>query len=350
HWAVITSSSQSGAAPRWTRRSPRPATKAARMQRSRRSGRGVTIANVPGSRLSAPAPVSSSTPSRRRRSGGALLGAAAFFAVAGAIAYRAVEWTRVYGHPWSRWAFCDFRTVVYYPAVAFLAGDNPYDAAAFTRTYPAPFEFPPYSPLTILLHLPFALLPVGAAAVAYFATILGLTLAIAAMALRLGGLAATVPRIFVVGTLALLSRPGQANLIGGQVAATATVACYTALWWSRSRPRRLRPSRHRRRNHVGDASRECRVDEHQPPRRGGAHRPAPRASAERPGARQSHRGRARHGRPRRPPAASPSCSRAIISTTTGSCSRCPWPRWLPGAGRPHRSRRRPPAGCSSRYS
>src|SRR5581483_4704946 len=163
HWAVITSSSQSGAAPRWTRRSPRPATKAARMQRSRRSGRGVTIANVPGSRLSAPAPVSSSTPSRRRRSGGALLGAAAFFAVAGAIAYRAVEWTRVYGHPWSRWAFCDFRTVVYYPAVAFLAGDNPYDAAAFTRTYPAPFEFPPYSPLTILLHLPFALLPVGAA-------------------------------------------------------------------------------------------------------------------------------------------------------------------------------------------
>src|SRR5581483_3874511 len=61
-------------------------------------------------------------------------------------------------------------------------------------------------------------------------------LAIAAMALRLGGLAATVPRIFVVGTLALLSRPGQANLIGGQVAATATVACYTALWWSRSRP------------------------------------------------------------------------------------------------------------------
>ncbi len=206
------------------------------MQRSRRSGRGVTIANVPGSRLSAPAPVSSSTPSRRRRSGGALLGAAAFFAVAGAIAYRAVEWTRVYGHPWSRWAFCDFRTVVYYPAVAFLAGDNPYDAAAFTRTYPAPFEFPPYSPLTILLHLPFALLPVGAAAVAYFATILGLTLAIAAMALRLGGLAATVPRIFVVGTLALLSRPGQANLTLGQVAATATVACYTALGWSRSRP------------------------------------------------------------------------------------------------------------------
>ncbi len=157
--------------------------------------------------------------------------------MAGAIAYRAVERTRVYGHPFlSRWAFCDFRTAVYYPAVAFLAGDNPYDAAAFTRTYPVPVNFPPYSPLTILLHLPFALLPVGAAAVAYFATILGLTLAIAAMALRLGGLAATVPRIFVVGTLALLSRPGQANLTLGQVAATATVACYTALGWSRSRP------------------------------------------------------------------------------------------------------------------
>jgi hypothetical protein len=181
--------------------------------------------------------VSSSTPSRRRRPGGALLGAAAFFAVAGAIAYRAVERTRVYGHPFlSRWAFCDFRTAVYYPAVAFLAGDNPYDAAAFTRTYPVPVNFPPYSPLTILLHLPFALLPVGAAAVAYFATILGLTLVIAAMALRLGGLAATVPRIFVVGALVLLSRPGQANLTLGQVAATATVACYTALGWSRSRP------------------------------------------------------------------------------------------------------------------
>ncbi|HLK10400.1 MAG TPA: glycosyltransferase family 87 protein [Candidatus Binatia bacterium] len=181
--------------------------------------------------------MSSSPRNRRRRPRGALAAVVAFFAVAGAIAYRVVEGTRVPGNPsFPRWAFCDFRTVVYYPGVSFLAGGNPYDAPAFTRMYPVPVNFPLYSPLVILMHLPFALLPITASAIAYFLTILGLTLLVALMALRFAGCTPTVARIFGTGALLLLSRPGQANLTLGQVAATATAACYAALWWSRSRP------------------------------------------------------------------------------------------------------------------
>src|SRR5262245_24373763 len=56
-------------------------------------------------------------------------------------------------------AMTDFRDVVYDPVAAFLGGENPYDRPTFTRKYPGLFGIGLYSPLTLLIHLPFGLPP-----------------------------------------------------------------------------------------------------------------------------------------------------------------------------------------------
>ena len=62
----------------------------------------------------------------------------------------------------------DFRDAVYYPVVAFLDGVNPYNAPRYLAAYPVAAEFPPYSPLALLVHLPFGLMPFRVAELAYF--------------------------------------------------------------------------------------------------------------------------------------------------------------------------------------
>ena len=57
------------------------------------------------------------------------------------------------------WGFIDFRDAVYYPVVAFLDGTNPYDPTAYRATYPVGNIFPVYTPVTLLVHLPFGMLP-----------------------------------------------------------------------------------------------------------------------------------------------------------------------------------------------
>ncbi len=68
----------------------------------------------------------------------------------------------------------DFRDAVYYPAVAFTDGVNPYDPDRYYRSYPVGQEFPLYSPVHLVVHLPLALLSLASARAAYF----GLNLAL----------------------------------------------------------------------------------------------------------------------------------------------------------------------------
>ena len=48
----------------------------------------------------------------------------------------------------------DFRDAVYYPVVALRDHVNPYDAGMYFRHYPVGQEFPLYTPVHLLLHLP----------------------------------------------------------------------------------------------------------------------------------------------------------------------------------------------------
>jgi hypothetical protein len=130
----------------------------------------------------------------------------------------------------------DFDSGAYYPVRAFLAGENPYDRQRFLSLYPVSDGFPPYPPFTLLLHLPFALLPHAAAAVAYALFTVGLTLLLSRLAMKETRGYATTTGVFLLAGVLLLTRPGHWNLVLGQRAALLAVGCYIALFEARRRP------------------------------------------------------------------------------------------------------------------
>src|SRR2546421_12020320 len=114
--------------------------------------------------------------------------------------YRAASLLNDPSHPrdLSRWASGVFRDAVYYPAVAFLHGDNPYEPA-YAEKYPVYGVLPPYSPLTLIVHLPLVLLPFEVAQWTYFGLSGALVLVLSWAALRVCGIAASLERVFALG-------------------------------------------------------------------------------------------------------------------------------------------------------
>jgi hypothetical protein len=158
----------------------------------------------------------------------------------------------------------DFKAAVYCPVIAFARGANPYDRRQLVDYCPievycrgsrvtrieSPSDrqealkscksgdvFPPYAPAILPLHLPVALLPIDAAALVYFLWSVGLSLAVVAIGLRLAGARVEPPAVLLGTGLLLLTRPGQLNLLLGQVALEMTLATYVALYSSRQSPR-----------------------------------------------------------------------------------------------------------------
>jgi hypothetical protein len=171
------------------------------------------------------------------RTVGRTLALVAFVVVVAVLSHRAWLRLNVPGHPDGiQWAMQDFRDAIYFPVVAFLGGDNPYDHSTYLRTHPVGQVFAPYAPAVLLLYLPFGLLPFEAAELLYFVLTLALTLVLARMALRLNGLAAGVVPTLVAGTLLLASRPGHQNLLLGQCTAHVVIGCFLALRFGAERP------------------------------------------------------------------------------------------------------------------
>ena len=61
----------------------------------------------------------------------------------------------------------DFHNGIYFPSKAFLNKDNPY-GEKWVEKYPAHGQIPPYSPITLIIHSPLALMPLHVAEVSYF--------------------------------------------------------------------------------------------------------------------------------------------------------------------------------------
>jgi hypothetical protein len=123
----------------------------------------------------------------------------------------------------------DFRDAVYYPVVAFTEGVNPYDPDRYYEAYPVGQEFPLYSPVHLVMHLPLAPLSLADARAVYFGLNLALILILAAVSLRLAGYRALWSSIFAVGTLLLLSGPGKMDLRTGEPTLLIVLACYLAI-------------------------------------------------------------------------------------------------------------------------
>lgn len=166
------------------------------------------------------------------------IAAASAFAMAVAVlAYRAGPLLNIPGQPdgihvW----MADFRDAIYYPVVAWLDGNNPYDAALFRGTYPVYNLFPIYSPLTLVLHLPFGLLPFVWSELAYAVATLALLLATVHLASRVVGLDRSWARSLTLAAALLLSRPGYLNVLLGQCTLQVVLGAYLALFLAARRP------------------------------------------------------------------------------------------------------------------
>lgn len=166
-----------------------------------------------------------------------LLAAAAFVAISIIVGARTISNLNIPGQPTVElFGLQDFRDNFYYPSVALLQGRNPYDYADYHAHYPIDRPLPAYSPISLLLHVPVALLPFGPAMVAYFLLTLGLLVVLAILAVRGSGLPAEPWRVLLVAALLVLSRPGHMTLFIGQCSAIMAVACTAALVQGRKRP------------------------------------------------------------------------------------------------------------------
>jgi hypothetical protein len=133
------------------------------------------------------------------------------------------------------WALNDFLYTMYYPAVAFVDGVNPYDPDAYRAAYPVK-TFPLYSPLTLVLYAPLAVLPVDAARWVYVGIMILLYGLLAALLLRFAGRKASLAAVLWLWALILASRPGHQNLLNGQSTAQAVLGVLLALEYSGRKP------------------------------------------------------------------------------------------------------------------
>ena len=134
------------------------------------------------------------------------------------------------------YGFVDFRDGVYFPTLSFVVGENPLDAKTYLQKYPVGDRAPLYSPLMYLLHAPLTALAFEPAAVVYFAVLIVLTIALAALVLDFAGIALTTARVATLAALVILSRPGLVNLFSTQVTLQAVLATYLAFWHAATRP------------------------------------------------------------------------------------------------------------------
>lgn len=134
------------------------------------------------------------------------------------------------------WGMLDFRDAIYYPVRALLEGNNPYDSSAYFSTYPVGNPFVLYTPMTLVVHLPFGLLPFVPSAVVYFFMTIALMLVLAHVTLRMCSIESSTAAIFALAFAIVISQPGQWNLFLGQCGALVAVAALGAMHLARSQP------------------------------------------------------------------------------------------------------------------
>lgn len=135
----------------------------------------------------------------------------------------------------ANWALIDFQSTIYYPVRAFIDGVNPYDRASYRARYPEAETFPPFLPSTLLIHLPFGVMPLALAKLAYVGFSVGLIVLLGRAAVRANGVTSWTAAL-VAAALVTLSRPGQWNLLLGQVTLQAVLLSWVALRFAQRTP------------------------------------------------------------------------------------------------------------------
>jgi len=134
--------------------------------------------------------------------------------------------------------FCDFHNGIYFPSLAFARQISPY-SQTYADAYPVSRQVPPYSPLVIALHVPFALMPLEIAEVCYFIFMIVCVIAIAWVLVRDTTDLPTstiLACIWPVVAFIVWSRPGHVTLFNGYFTFELVLGTFIALSAARSRP------------------------------------------------------------------------------------------------------------------
>ncbi len=134
------------------------------------------------------------------------------------------------------WALRDFRDAVYYPVCAIRDGVSPYHVQPYVEKYPVGQDFPPYSPLTLVMHLPFSWMPLQISQWVYFGLTVALSVVLAWTILSISRLPRSVASVFGVAAVILFSRPGHMNLLLGQTTIPLVLCSLWALQFAAQRP------------------------------------------------------------------------------------------------------------------
>ncbi len=134
--------------------------------------------------------------------------------------------------------FCDFHNGVYFPSLAYARRISPY-SQSYADAYPVSRQVPPYSPLIIALHVPFALMPLKIAEVCYFFFMVICVIAIAWVLVR-DTTDLPTPAVWAcvwpVVAVIVWSRPGHVTLFNGYFTFELVLGTFIALSASKSRP------------------------------------------------------------------------------------------------------------------
>jgi len=158
-----------------------------------------------------------------------LIASLVVFAGISLVFFRLTHVSDVFRSRATTWFMMDFFSAVYYPVVAFLSGENPYNMERFFALYPVGDSFPLYLPAIFLLHLPLGILPAHVASIVYFSLTIALMFLLVLVCLSLYKIKITIADVLLIGGLLLLSRPGHGNLLLGQPTLQIVLASYIAL-------------------------------------------------------------------------------------------------------------------------
>jgi hypothetical protein len=131
----------------------------------------------------------------------------------------------------------DFRDVVYLPARALLAGDNPYDVEHYMTNYPAGYAFPLYSPGLLIASVPLAMLPWKLSLAVYWCLNVVLYPLLARVCLSLVLPRPTWSCTFLLATALLITTPGRANFNAGQITLPVVLGSLAAVYYASRYPK-----------------------------------------------------------------------------------------------------------------
>ncbi len=139
----------------------------------------------------------------------------------------------------------DFRDVVYYPSRAVREGVNPYDCRTAIREdgslpyrlrYPILNAFPLYSPLVLVLFVPWSFGAFKLAALAWVVFHLLLLVVFSYFCWHAAGVRPTICQVCVFASCLLASQFGRANFIGGDTALPLAILSLAAVFFADRHP------------------------------------------------------------------------------------------------------------------